>query len=229
MTKQPNSPTPNLQDVEKQVAAAEAAVTQAQEVVADLEAKRTAAVQHGTELADDRANVALAAHTGDDKAAARLKEIHQAIAMHGSELASLDAALRAAGTKVEHAKASLAIELQKLDAVKLRTASKQFVAQLKKMDATLDAFVNCLYDVEPIRQELDRLGVGPTFTQFLALGERPILLALSDTIFEGRDLSRILAPGERITFTQLAEAWTRGHDAAVSRILGEQTNNEEAA
>ena len=52
-------------------------------VVADLEAKRGDAVRHGTELADERANVALAAHTGDDKAAKRLQEIHQAIAVHG--------------------------------------------------------------------------------------------------------------------------------------------------
>lgn len=194
-----------------------------------LEEKREAEIKHGSDLAAERANVALAAHTGDEKAAKRLQEIHQAIAMYGSELASLDAALRAAGTKVEHAQSQVAVELQKLDAVKLRTASKQFVAQLKKIDATLDAFVNCLYDVEPIRQQLDALGVGPSFTQFLALGERPILLALSDTIFEGRDLGRRLAPNERMTFTQLAEAWTRSHEAAVSRILGEQTDTTEAA
>ena len=61
-----------LQKAEKAVAAAEAAVGKAQAVVADIEAKRAAAVQHGTELADERANVALAAHTGDDKAAKRL-------------------------------------------------------------------------------------------------------------------------------------------------------------
>jgi hypothetical protein len=90
----------DLQKAEKQLAAAEGAVGSAQSVVADLEAKRTTAIQHGTELADERANVALAAHTGDEKAAQRLQEIHQAIAVHGRELASLDAAIRAAGDKV---------------------------------------------------------------------------------------------------------------------------------
>ena len=83
---------PDLQKAEKAVAAAEASVTSAQAVVADLEAKRGVAIRRGTDLADERANVALAAHTGDEKAAKRLQEIHQAIAMHGSELASLDAA-----------------------------------------------------------------------------------------------------------------------------------------
>jgi hypothetical protein len=43
-------------------------VTDAEAVVAKLEAKRQACVRHGTDLQDERANVALAAHTGDAKA-----------------------------------------------------------------------------------------------------------------------------------------------------------------
>jgi hypothetical protein len=66
----------DLQKAEKLVAAAEAAVVAAQTVVADLGAKRDAAIRHGTDLADERANVALAAHTGDEQAAERLQEIH---------------------------------------------------------------------------------------------------------------------------------------------------------
>ena len=163
-----------------------------------------------------------AAHTGDDKAAKRLREIHSAIAVHGSELASLDAALRAAGAKVEAAQAVVAVEVQKVDALKLRTASRAFVAHCKKVDKALDDLVNSLYDIEPIRQQLDTFSVGPSYEQFCVLGERPILLALSDTVFEGR-IGRHLAPNERMTFSQLAEAWTRSHATAVARILGEQT------
>jgi hypothetical protein len=220
--------TNDLQRAEKAVTAAEASVTSAQAIVADLEAKRAACVQRGTELADERASVALAAHTGDEQAAKRLQEIHQAIAVHGSELASLDAALRAAGTKVEAAQAAVAVERQKADAIKLRHVSRAFVAQLRKVDKALDDAVNGLYDVEPIRQQLDALGVGPSYEQFCVLGERPILMALSDTVFEGR-IGRRLAPHECMTFTQLAEAWTRQHDVAVARVLGEESNNTEAA
>ena len=50
-----SSDHPELQKAEKAVAAAEAAVGKAQAVVTDLEAKREAAVKHGTELADERA------------------------------------------------------------------------------------------------------------------------------------------------------------------------------
>jgi hypothetical protein len=218
----------DLQKAEKAVTAAETAIVAAQAVVSDLEVKRTACVALGTELADERANVALAAHTGDEQAAKRLQEIHQAIAVHGSELASLDAALRAAATKVEAAQAAVAIERQKADAVKLRQVSRAFVNQLRKVDKALDDLVNGLYDVEPIRQQLDALGVGPTYEQFCVLGERPILLALADTVFEGR-LGRRLAPNERTTFSQLATAWIRQHEVTIARMSGEPQADTEAA
>jgi hypothetical protein len=208
--------------------AAEAALTNAQAIVSDLQAKHAACVQRGTELADERSNVALAAHTGDEQAAKRLEEIHVAIVRHGSELASLDAALRAAATKIEAAQATVVIERQRVDAFRLCAASRAFVFQMKKIGKTLDDLVNGLYDVEPIRQQLDALGVGPRYEQFVVLGERPILLALADTVFEGR-IGRRLAPNERMTFTQLAEAWTRQHEVAVARVLGEESTKTEAA
>jgi rubrerythrin len=79
-------------------------IEKAEATVASLEAKRAACVAHGTELADERSHVALAAHTGDAKARKRLDEINDDLAVHGSELASLDAALRAASEKLAQAK-----------------------------------------------------------------------------------------------------------------------------
>jgi hypothetical protein len=217
-----------LQKAERAVASAEAAVSAAQSIVSDLEVKRAAAVQRGTELADERSAIAFQAHTTNDEAAAkRLQELHQAIAVHGSELASLDAAIRAAGERVEAAQAAVALEMQKLNASKLCHVSRTFFAQCKKIDQALDDMVNALYDIEPIRQQFDALGVGPSSEQFRVLGERPILLALADTDFEGR-IGRHLAPNERMTFTQLAEAWSRQHRATVARILGEEQETEAA-
>ena len=43
-------------------------VKQAEKIVAELEAKRAACLRLGTELHDERANVALDAHTGDAQA-----------------------------------------------------------------------------------------------------------------------------------------------------------------
>jgi hypothetical protein len=57
--------------------------------------------------------------------------------VHGSELASIDAAIRAATTKVETARAAVAVELQKLNALKLRAASRAFAAHMRKLDKAL--------------------------------------------------------------------------------------------
>ena len=62
-------------------------VKNAEATVASLEQKRIKCVAHGTELQDERANVALAADTGDVKGRKRLDEINAALAVHSSELA----------------------------------------------------------------------------------------------------------------------------------------------
>jgi hypothetical protein len=56
-------------------------VGKAEAVVRDLERRRVACIQCGTELAGERDSIALAACTGDVKAAKRLAEIHTALAI----------------------------------------------------------------------------------------------------------------------------------------------------
>jgi hypothetical protein len=223
-----NNAHPELAKAEQRVAAAAATADKAQGVVVDLEKKRDAAVQHGTALADERAGVALAAHTGDDKAAKRLQEIHTAIAVHGSELASLDAAVRAAGEKVDAAKAAVTTAEQKVRAEKLRVVSRVFTTHMRKLDKHLGDFADELDNVEDIREQLGALGVGPSFEQLVVLGERPLHTVLSQSIFENR-VGRHLQPHERTTFAQLAVAWTRQHEVEIARILGDQQTNDEAA
>lgn len=102
-------------------------VEKAEKIVADLEAKRAASIARGTALADERANTAFGAHTGDGKAAKRLEEIHIAIATHASELASLDAALRTATDKVDTARHAAAQAEDQNQARELRVVLKEFV------------------------------------------------------------------------------------------------------
>jgi hypothetical protein len=62
-------------------------VKEAEAVVAQLEQKRIKCVARGTELADERASIALLAHADNDaKARKRLNEINSEIAVHSSEL-----------------------------------------------------------------------------------------------------------------------------------------------
>jgi chromosome segregation ATPase len=104
-------------------------VKNAEATVASLEQKRIKCVAHGTELQDERANVALAAHTGDVKARKRLDEINAALAVHSSELASLDAALRAATEQLERAREKEAQQTDRAAAAALLKESDHFRAR----------------------------------------------------------------------------------------------------
>ena len=75
-------------------------VADAERVLAELEAKRAACVTRGTDLADERASVALAAHTGDAAARKKLDALNRESAEHASELRSIDEALKAAAVKL---------------------------------------------------------------------------------------------------------------------------------
>jgi hypothetical protein len=131
----------NNNDLQK----ADAAVASAQSVVLDLESKRAAAIQHGTDLADERSSIAFQAHTTqDEKAAKRLQEIHKLIAVHGSELASLDAALRAAVQKVDAAKVVVAREAERTRILDLKKHNDEVRKLGPWMDEALADYVGGL-------------------------------------------------------------------------------------
>jgi hypothetical protein len=76
---------------------------------AALEAKREECQRHGVELAEERAAVSFAAHVdGDAIARARLDQLNIEIATHGSELASIDAALQASADRLDEARRAAA-------------------------------------------------------------------------------------------------------------------------
>lgn len=221
-----------LQKVEKQVAAAEAAVGKAQEVVADLEKKRAAAVQRGTDLADERSGIAFQAHTtSDEKATKRLREIHEAIAMHGSELASLDAALRAAATKVEAARAALARATERVRILDLMKNNDE----VRKLGPWLDKAVADY--VGGLRGLLKVTGLGlphPSNGQQVLMLYRCLLVALRGTPWE-REFGVANSNDKRAFGSHAAilngwcDANMRDFEYRLAALDGEPTKDEEAA
>jgi hypothetical protein len=64
------------------------------ERIAELQRKRAALVQHGRELADERASVSFQAHCGHEpEARRRLGEVNAELALLDSELRNIDAAI----------------------------------------------------------------------------------------------------------------------------------------
>jgi hypothetical protein len=195
-------------------------------VISDLEAKRAAAVKHGTDLADERANVALAAHTGDDKAAKRLEEIHAAIVRHGSELASLDAAIRAAGTKVDAAQRAAAAEKRKAAIKEQQKLSKEFRELGPFLDKATD---NLRRGLIALKQNASVVGRDFRHVQTL---HRVLSVALFDTPF--RDAFGVPDSNDRRTFASFSgvvNGWCDSNDASLRHELEalDETKTEAAA
>ena len=115
-------------------------VEKAEGVVAALERKREACLRAGVELQDERTALAFSAHAdGDAKAKSRLEVVHGLIATHSSELASLDAALRAAAERLAKARQAEAARTDKAAAGELIKELNRFRGIGRELDAALAA------------------------------------------------------------------------------------------
>jgi hypothetical protein len=196
-------------------------VEKAAGVVAALEAKRTRLIAHGVEIGDERANVALAAHTGDTAARKRLDEINAEVAVHASELASLDAALRAAGERLKKARQAEAARADKAAAGELLKELTRFRDIGRQLDVALAAVAANGHELHQSLGRVHALGsTFPTGQQLDALGFRCVLTALQQTPW--RRNFEAVAPRERRSFAALIEVWC----STIESRLGEQTTKE---
>jgi hypothetical protein len=157
----------------------------AEAVVCAIGEKRAACIRAGTDLQYERASVALAAYTGDEKARKRLDEIEAALTAHASSLGSIDAAIKAAAEHVIAAQAAVA----RVDAATARTRARDIIETL---------LTGCAPKLDEIREHPDGNGpyhyadpptvagtaalVGSLMTELKALG-----LANDATTFPVRD------------------------------------------
>jgi hypothetical protein len=197
----------------------------AEHVVADLEAKRAAAIRRGTDLADERASVALRAHTGDKQARTKLDQINAALAVHASELASLDAAIGVANAKVGEARVAASKAADRAAAQRLRAVTKEFVDLGHELDGALSDLADIADAMMVKLGHVHRHGSPvPSHEQLDSLGYRCLLTALSKTRW-ARRFER-LAPSERRNFADLVDGWAKLIEANIARR--EQTNTEAA-
>jgi hypothetical protein len=174
----------------------------AEAVVRTIEEKRVQFVRQRSALCDERDDVALRAYIGDVQARKRLDEINTVLATRasGMELASLDAAKRAANKKVTAVKQAIGHEAAKQHFKQLH----EQISALQEMAGPLDA---CLGRMVPgsmggLRHEpglknpplLDRCGecIGQIFLAMRAIDD-----------VAGSDLRKgvVWPPG----------SWSRGH------------------
>jgi hypothetical protein len=205
-------------------------VADAEAAIANLTAKRDALVERGRQLDQVRASYAFAAHARNDETARRkLDQVHRETAEHGSELASIDAALKTAQQRLEAAQRHEARQADREQALLLREALASFVAAGKGCDAALELLVSASTDLRNGIAVMNRLGCShPSHAQLDALGSLALRSAIMQTLWV-RDIERV-GPLEKKTFSGLVAAWATQVERHISSRLGdEQPTTIEAA
>jgi chromosome segregation ATPase len=182
-------------------------IKKAEATVAELQRKREQAVQRATELSDERAACSYSAHVQHDhESRKRLSEINQALALHASELASIDAAIVEASKRVQQAQAAETAEARAEQAEKLIEAASLLRDVGRDLDSALFGLVTSGEVLAKMVDDVHALGLShPNHQQVLSMGERAIGTVLMNTVWK-RSYSPI-PPHERKTFTEITAAW----------------------
>jgi hypothetical protein len=206
-------------------------IADAEQTLATLQARRNACVQAGTELADERANVALAAHTGNAKARKRLDEINAAIATHASELASFDAAIKAAGERLHQAQAAEARDQDKVAAEALREVVSKIGERMRKADKYFAAAIGELNAANAELDQVHALGSAFPSKQQLAVNAIMALKTWLRNLPEHwhREFIEALPPNQRRTFAAFWERMQGPLESSIAARLGEPQQDEVAA
>jgi hypothetical protein len=201
-------------------------VADAEAALSNLQGKRDALIERGKQLDTVRASYAYAAHANDDKVAReKLDQVNRETAEHGSELASIDAALKRATDRLEAAKRHEAKQADREQAKALREALKRFVQHGAGVDAALEVLIESCNGLQTALIEMHRSGSSfPSDAQLMSLGGRVLLGALSRTPF--RRNFETLPPDQRSrTMSMVVQQWSDTVERSIRERLGDQTTS----
>jgi hypothetical protein len=182
------------------------AVEKAQQVLAELNAKREELIAHGQELDEQRQAISFEAHSGNKAQRAKLDEINSECLTHDYELKSLDAAIQEATKRLAAADAAEALAADKENARALRAVVDKFVAHAIAIDDAFTAMVKEANALSKTLIEIHSLGCSfPSYDQLNSLGARALGTAIMQTPWK-RDFDH-LAPSARQSFPKLVSDW----------------------
>jgi hypothetical protein len=190
----------------------------AQKVLADLVAKRDATAQARAADESTMAELAFEAHTGDQRAEAKLETLKERALRKDLELRSIDSAIQIAKEKVALAQAEAARAAERAVAAELKELAKHMRASAKKCDAALAMLTEGAKEIRDAIARTNARGLGnPSATQLQSLGERAVLTALLEMPW-ARAFQHI-APRDRQTFVGFATQWAFAIERAVDAKL----------
>jgi hypothetical protein len=181
-------------------------ITKAEQVLAELNAKREELIARGHDLDERRQEIAFAAHTGSKKERILLHEINNEALTHDLEMKSLDSAITEATKRLSIADQAAAHAAEKENALALRAKVDEFLAHAVALDEAFTAMAKHATALEMTLKEIHLLGCAfPSRPQLDSLGARAMLTAIQGTPWR-RDFE-VIAPGQRQSFTALVGQW----------------------
>jgi hypothetical protein len=209
-------------------------IDQANHVLNNLRQKREHCVKRGRELTDERAAIALAGHTGDKVAAKRLLEINAALALHNSEIESIDAALKSAGEKLSAAQAAEAHAAARQKAAEAQKLVSELAEVFPYLDKHLTEAARALVAIYDGVSQLHAAGFAFPSDAQLRLGICAVIQTWAHRLPRSihdqlRDGFEFLAPGRRQSAAEYWRAIEPSLSNSIRQATGEAEQPTEAA
>lgn len=196
------------QTVDAAVVEANAAVKAARETLDHLRGRKLISEAKGADLGAERTQISFRGHgSGDPAALSRLSVIHREISEHGSEMASIEAAIAEAENRLAVHEAASARALEHQRARETLGKVDDLTCLAADCDTALRNFLLAYDRFEKLAVAIGAVAGRP---------DRPIIRVLSQkalhtALFGHKDVfdTRHLAPAERLSFADAAAGWGR--------------------
>jgi hypothetical protein len=210
------------------LAEVKAAVKAAREILDHLRSRKLVSEAKAADLGSERNQISFRAHgSGDPAALSRLSVIHREISEHSSEVASIEAAIVEAETRVKQAEVAAARVLEQQKARETLTKVDDLAYLAADCDTALRNFLLAYDRFEKLAAAIGAVAGRP---------DRPIIRVLSQkalhtALFGHKDVfdTRHLAPAERLSFADAAASWGRAVRFWCNQRLGMAGPKDKAA
>jgi hypothetical protein len=194
-------------------------IKQANHVLNNLRQKREMLVVRGHSLGEEQSKIAFSAHTGDQAARKRLDKLNAEVALHDSELRSLDSAIAEGTARVERARQAEEHAAAAARAAEARKLVSELAECFPYLDRKLAEAANALIAIHDGIVKLHQAGFQFPSDSQLRLGVAAIIQTWAHRLPRSwhdqlRDGFEFLPPGRRQT---ASEYW-----AAISPSLNNQ-------
>jgi hypothetical protein len=196
------------------------ALEHAEQTLHALESKQADLTASRASDESEMASVSYEAHTGNEKAAAKLETLRERALRRDLELKNIASAIQVAKEKVALAQAEEAKANEMRIAMEVRGLLKSLRDAGAVCDEALATFAASSNVMKDIIQKMNALGFHhPSSTQFMSLGERAVRGMIVNTPFQ-RGFESI-ALRERKNFNEFVGQWCVSLEREIAQRLGE--------